>query len=64
MSLLPISETDVAELMPTKASHMVAAFCLFDEHAARRASFPFLEVVLEVGVAWSFVVLQHAFPAK
>lgn len=30
---------------------MVAALCFFDEHAALRASLPFLEVVLEVGVA-------------
>lgn len=43
---------------------MVAALCLFDEHAAVRASLPFLEVVLEVGIAGTLVSPQHAFLAE
>lgn len=43
---------------------MVAAVCLFDKHAAVRASLPFLEVVLEVGIAGTLVSPQHAFLAE
>lgn len=43
---------------------MVAALCLFDEHAAVRASLPLLEVVLKVGITGSLVSPQHAFLAE
>jgi hypothetical protein len=61
---VPVHQTDKAELMPAEAAHVIAAFGLLDEHVAGWTALPFLEVALEVDIAWSLVALQHALLAE
>lgn len=64
VALFPLCHADEAKLVPADAGHMVAAFCLFDEHATGGTALPVLEVSLKVGVAGPAVLDQHALATK
>jgi hypothetical protein len=62
--IVPVCQTYVAKLMGASAGHMVAALGAFDEDVATGASFPVLEVLLEICVTGALMFRELTLLAK
>lgn len=61
----PIIQTHKTELLLATTRHVVAAFCLLDEHLTPRATFPLLEIKQEVlGTLFVRMHFHHALWAE
>lgn len=64
VSLLPVSQTHIAKLVPTETSHMIAPLRLLNKHVATGTTLPILKISLEISITRSFMPHQHALLAK
>jgi hypothetical protein len=64
VSLLPVGQAHIAELVVTQTGYVVAAFNLLNEHVAVGTTLPILEVLLEILVTGSIVLRKPALFAE
>jgi len=64
VSVLPICKTNIAKLMLTQAFHMIATFSFFNKDPTLRATFEFLESLLEVQVTRAQMFRELTFFTK